>query len=71
MLLMQLREWWVPVLRALNGEFGIIFVSALPQTVIKNMLLHSQYPSFLLCNLLKLQGVKNVCNSVFVPWVLY
>lgn len=43
----------------------------LPQTVITNVLFYSGYPSFLLCNLLRLQGVKNVSNSVFVPQLLY
>lgn len=43
----------------------------LPQTMITNTLLYSAFPYFLLCNLLRLRGVKNVSNSVFVPQLLY
>lgn len=61
----------MPVLRALNeevGKLGLSVVLMLPQTVIMNMLLYSQYPASLLCNL---QGVKNVFKSVFMSWILY
>lgn len=62
---MQPGEQWA---REENLALSIALMP--PQTVITDVLPYSQNPSLLLCNLLPLQGIKNVSSSASVSWLV-
>lgn len=62
------EEQHTPLMQPGEENLALLIVLMLPQTVITDMLPYSRSPSLLLCNLLPLQGIKNVSSSA--PWLV-